>query len=168
MLGTPPAFILSQDQTLKKSLFPNQFKSGYVRLKLGMNFYFRKNSICHTKALWQMMMTYTSYNVILLILKGFVSETSLSISKCISPFRILFRNCFGVGYTIHLSRNIFDCFQSSIKIIFVDNYLVASAPYRRKRDLNPRAAINDLLPFQGSPFSLLGISPKLNLSLFIK
>ena len=31
---------------------------------------------------------------------------------------------------------------------------------RRKRDLNPRAAINDLLPFQGSPFSHLGISPK--------
>ena len=26
--------------------------------------------------------------------------------------------------------------------------------------MNPRAAINDLLPFQGSPFSLLGISPK--------
>ena len=32
--------------------------------------------------------------------------------------------------------------------------------WRRRRDLNPRAAINDLLPFQGSPFSLLGISPK--------
>ena len=31
---------------------------------------------------------------------------------------------------------------------------------RRRRDLNPRAAINDLLPFQGSPFDLLGISPK--------
>ena len=27
--------------------------------------------------------------------------------------------------------------------------------------MNPRAAINDLLPFQGSPFSLLGTSPKL-------
>ena len=26
--------------------------------------------------------------------------------------------------------------------------------------MNPRAAINDLLPFQGSPFDLLGISPK--------
>ena len=26
--------------------------------------------------------------------------------------------------------------------------------------MNPRAATNDLLPFQGSPFSLLGISPK--------
>ena len=30
---------------------------------------------------------------------------------------------------------------------------------RRKWDLNPRAAINDLLPFQGSPFNHLGISP---------
>ena len=30
---------------------------------------------------------------------------------------------------------------------------------RRRRDLNPRAAINDLLPFQGSPFSHLGTSP---------
>ena len=29
--------------------------------------------------------------------------------------------------------------------------------------MNPGAAINDLLPFQGSPFSLLGISPKLKL-----
>ena len=32
---------------------------------------------------------------------------------------------------------------------------------RRNRDLNPGAATNDLLPFQGSPFSLLGISPRL-------
>ena len=31
---------------------------------------------------------------------------------------------------------------------------------RRNRDLNPGAAINDLLPFQGSPFNLLGTSPK--------
>ena len=31
---------------------------------------------------------------------------------------------------------------------------------RRRRDLNPRAAINDLLPFQGSPFSRLGTSPQ--------
>ena len=35
-----------------------------------------------------------------------------------------------------------------------------SIPFkRRRRDLNPRAAINDLLPFQGSPFSRLGTSP---------
>ena len=31
---------------------------------------------------------------------------------------------------------------------------------RRRRDLNPRAAINDLLPFQGSPFNHLGTSAK--------
>ena len=28
--------------------------------------------------------------------------------------------------------------------------------------MNPRAAINDLHPFQGCPFSLLGTSPRLN------
>ena len=36
---------------------------------------------------------------------------------------------------------------------------------RRRRDLNPRAAINDLHPFQGCPLSLLGTSP-LSLNLF--
>ena len=39
-------------------------------------------------------------------------------------------------------------------------YLLILYGKRRKRDLNPRTAINDLLPFQGSPFSHLGISPK--------
>ena len=48
-------------------------------------------------------------------------------------------------YTIRFSR----CFAS----------VVDQEAYRRRRDLNPRAAINDLLPFQGSPFSLLGTSP---------
>ena len=32
---------------------------------------------------------------------------------------------------------------------------------RRRRDLNPRAAINDLLPFQGSPFGQLGYFSKI-------
>ena len=32
---------------------------------------------------------------------------------------------------------------------------------RRRRDLNPRAAVNDLLPFQGSPFGQLGYFSKL-------
>ncbi len=31
---------------------------------------------------------------------------------------------------------------------------------RRRRDLNPRAAINDLHPFQGCPFSHLGYFSK--------
>ena len=34
--------------------------------------------------------------------------------------------------------------------------LMCADAQRRRRDLNPRAAINDLLPFQGSPFSQLG------------
>ena len=42
----------------------------------------------------------------------------------------------------------------------VQNQSARQISCRRKRDLNPRAAINDLLPFQGSPFDLLGISPK--------
>ena len=33
---------------------------------------------------------------------------------------------------------------------------------RRRRDLNPRAAINDLLPFQGSPFGQLGYFSKMS------
>ena len=39
------------------------------------------------------------------------------------------------------------------------HYLVI-ANLRRRRDLNPRAAINDLHPFQGCPFNHLGTSPK--------
>ena len=36
-------------------------------------------------------------------------------------------------------------------------YHIISMQYkRRRRDLNPRAATNDLLPFQGSPFGQLG------------
>ena len=38
-------------------------------------------------------------------------------------------------------------------------FLIPSGIERRRRDLNPRAAINDLHPFQGCPFSLLGTSP---------
>ena len=38
-------------------------------------------------------------------------------------------------------------------------FLIPPGTERRRRDLNPRAAINDLHPFQGCPFSLLGTSP---------
>jgi hypothetical protein len=42
---------------------------------------------------------------------------------------------------------------------FIQMCICRADAKRRKRDLNPRAAINDLLPFQGSPFDHLGISP---------
>ena len=42
--------------------------------------------------------------------------------------------------------------------LFISSFLQNQ---RRNRDLNPGAGSPDLLPFQGSPFSLLGISPRL-------
>ena len=62
-----------------------------------------------------------------------------------------FRNIFRVAFL--LSCHIFDCDGS-----YEDCRTVNAE--RRKRDLNPRAGSPDLLPFQGSPFGLLGISPK--------
>ena len=41
------------------------------------------------------------------------------------------------------------------------NFFIQEVLKRRRRDLNPRAAINDLLPFQGSPFGQLGYFSKL-------
>ena len=60
------------------------------------------------------------------------------------------------------------CFQNSLFILsyvqmFVNNFfkfLFQRNLKRRSRDLNPRAAINDLLPFQGSPFGQLGYFSK--------
>ena len=48
-------------------------------------------------------------------------------------------------------------------LLFVKNFFLLSffKKERRRRDLNPRAAINDLLPFQGSPFGQLGYFSKL-------
>ena len=39
---------------------------------------------------------------------------------------------------------------------FLTDFRYRICTKRRRRDLNPRAAINDLLPFQGSPFGQLG------------
>ena len=51
--------------------------------------------------------------------------------------------------------HIFLYLSTSFLNFFSKSYLTE----RRRRDLNPRTAINDLLPFQGSPFSRLGTSP---------
>ena len=40
--------------------------------------------------------------------------------------------------------------------MFVNNFFTFLSSERRRRDLNPRAAINDLHPFQGCPFGQLG------------
>ena len=41
-------------------------------------------------------------------------------------------------------------------LLFVNNFFTLFSSKRRRRDLNPRAAINDLHPFQGCPFGQLG------------
>ena len=75
-----------------------------------------------------------------------ISLNSLSFSlSLVKNFFILFRH-FSVVFQL-------------VKIPFLNSVLNK----RRRRDLNPRAATNDLLPFQGSPFNLLGTSAWLNL-----
>ena len=71
-----------------------------------------------------------------------------------------------LSYQIHLILSIlFFIFFKKVFLAFVTMQRINFHAYhpptdkRRRRDLNPRAAINDLLPFQGSPFSHLGTSP---------
>ena len=73
-----------------------------------------------------------------------ISLNSLSFSfSLVKNFFILFRH-FSVVFQL-------------VKIPFLNSVLNK----RRRRDLNPRAATNDLLPFQGSPFGQLGYFSKL-------
>ena len=46
--------------------------------------------------------------------------------------------------------------QSSLSTTFLFLFRLFFTNERRRRDLNPRAAINDLHPFQGCPFGQLG------------
>ena len=45
-------------------------------------------------------------------------------------------------------------------VVYLSRFNQGYCLERRRRDLNPRAAINDLHPFQGCPFDHLGTSPK--------
>ena len=62
---------------------------------------------------------------------------------------LFFNSHINLTYLFMFVNNFFNFFKKSLWSSFK----------RRRRDLNPRAAINDLLPFQGSPFSHLGTSP---------
>ena len=65
-----------------------------------------------------------------------------SLTACISQAR-----CFCIFWRTSVFYRICHLLSSTFFKKFVE---------RRKRDLNPRAAVNDLLPFQGSPFGQLG------------
>ena len=85
-----------------------------------------------------------------------------SFFAAVSQRRILIYHIFSSLSTSFLS------FFTFFNLLFIPKKMEAiTASKRRKRDLNPRAAINDLLPFQGSPFGLLGISPNAYLTMFL-
>ena len=132
VLSTPPAFILSQDQTLVKSVCS-------VRMTLAI----------HPLLLfWKSLASITRINNVrsenfILNFQGWL----LFNYQC--SCLLFFNSHINLTYLFMFVNNFFNLFKKSLWSSFK----------RRRRDLNPRAAINDLLPFQGSPFSLLGISP---------
>ena len=79
---------------------------------------------------------------------------------CLSTVFYIFFKFFKPLQNLVYSLDIIHNFTSNIQKLpdlsssFPDNIK------RRRRDLNPRAATNDLLPFQGSPFGQLGYFSK--------
>ena len=57
-------------------------------------------------------------------------------------------------------RNLYSGIFRGCIVVYLSRFNQGYCPERRRRDLNPRAAINDLHPFQGCPFDHLGTSPK--------
>ena len=68
--------------------------------------------------------------------------------------------CSSVFQTAYLLYHILSTVSSTFLKFFI--FFKIQNFKRRRRDLNPRAAINDLLPFQGSPFGQLGYFSKLS------
>ena len=75
------------------------------------------------------------------------------------PFFTFFSSCQAdMTYGILTGHHLFASDMQkllAVPVVFSDN------AWRRRRDLNPRAATNDLLPFQGSPFGQLGYFSKM-------
>ena len=77
---------------------------------------------------------------------------------CVSLFSYQGSLLVCLSYSLFTLPHLIDC----VKYFFeVFCFFKIQNLKRRRRDLNPRAAINDLLPFQGSPFGQLGYFSKL-------
>ena len=137
MLSTPPAFILSQDQTLKKC----------VCSKFNIN-----------------LLAYISLFTVL-------KDLSIVLWMCLSLQTVSFKEFSRIVYVFHCSViKVLICSPSCDSLFTISHHFIDVNSYfffkqetreRRRRDLNPRAATNDLLPFQGSPFGQLGYFSKL-------
>ena len=80
--------------------------------------------------------------------KNFQGFTYCSVFKVLCCCRLI-DSSFTITQLHSLVNNFFQLFSKFFNFVSVE---------RRRRDLNPRAATNDLLPFQGSPFNHLGTS----------
>ena len=107
VLGTPPAFILSQDRTLDNNVIDRSTLS-----VLNSRFVFR---VCCPSTVQR-----------------------INLVPVLSGIGLVLQVCIAVQFS-----------RCSASLLM----------HRRRRDLNSRAAINDLHPFQGCPFSHLGTSP---------
>ena len=108
------------------------------------------------------------------IFQSHSSLSSLGDSLFTISYRQPFVNNFFIFLLLHLKRLLASRFRFAISLIsisridcfvntFFDFFRIVSTTQkiclsskRRRRDLNPRAAINDLHPFQGCPFGQLG------------
>ena len=95
----------------------------------------------------------------------FVSNSFAIISCCfllVKKFFQLFWSCF--CFSLAATLVVYHIYRTVVKNFFCN---FSAFTERRRRDLNPRAATNDLLPFQGSPFGQLGYFSKLTSQKFI-
>ena len=107
------------------------------------------------KAIWLLF----SNKLIYIIISFFICQDFFSILFLCRFSRISLNS---LSFSLSLVKNFFILFRhfsvvfQLVKIPFLNSVLNK----RRRRDLNPRAATNDLLPFQGSPFGQLGYFSK--------
>ena len=90
----------------------------------------------------------------------FVSNSFSIISCCFLPVKNFFQLFLKLFLFLSCSNfGSISCLPLSCQELFPRNSSVFTE--RRRRDLNPRAAINDLHPFQGCPFGQLGYFSKI-------
>ena len=96
-----------------------------------------------------------------LLLSVSLSDSLIILSCCSPVCQQFFVSFFNLFY--HLFFRTFPAFYILPMKYHLDVSRTHNTFYtieRRRRDSNPRAAINDLLPFQGSPFGQLGYFSK--------
>ena len=107
------------------------------------------------KAIWLLF----SNKLIYIIISFFICQELFN-SFLLCRFSRISLN--SLSFSLSFVKNLFVLFRhfsvvfQLVKIPFLNSVLNK----RRRRDLNPRAATNDLLPFQGSPFGQLGYFSK--------